>query len=103
MDIDDKNVVVITVEAPQWGDPIHALRRELRDEEGSGAKDGEVFVRRPGGTHPASSAELQMLQRRLLSQPSEVLEVVVQFVGQPIPRVDLTEEAAEAWCAAERR
>ena len=101
--INGTDVLVITVEPPHWGDPIHTLRKEYRPKEGGGAKDGEVFVRRPGGTHPATSGELEMLQRRLLSRPAEGLEVLVQSVGDPIPRVDLREDAVNAWLSAERQ
>lgn len=54
-------VLVIVVEAPQWGDPIHTLRRT----HGS-SDDGTVFVRSQARSRPANSAELRMLQVRLL-------------------------------------
>jgi hypothetical protein len=95
--VDDKDVVVITVEPPQWGDPIHTLRKQYEN-----YKNGEVFVRRPGGTHPASSAEHQALQRRLLNQPTEGLELVIESIGDPIPRVDLSDDAVEEWVTRER-
>lgn len=85
IDVDGKAVVVITVEPPDWGDPIHALRKHFSKADGTAAKDGEVFVRRPGATHPGSSSELQMLQRRLLCRPAEGLEIIVQSTGDPIP------------------
>lgn len=102
INVDGTDVVVISVEPPQWGDPIHTLRKEYRAKDGSGAKDGEVFVRRAGGTHPATSEEMRMLQMRLLSRAAEGLEVVVQSVGKPLPRVDLTSETVESWLSAER-
>lgn len=102
VNVDGTDVLVITVEPPEWGDPIHTLRKEYRADDGSGAKDGEVFVRRPGGTHPATSEEIRSLQLRLLSRPAEGLEVVVHSVGEPLPRVDLTSDAVESWLSAER-
>lgn len=102
INVDGADVVVITVEPPQWGDSIHTLRKEYRAKDGSGAKDGEVFVRRAGGTHPATSEEMRVLQMRLLNRAAEGLEVVVQSVGKPLPRVDLTSEAVERWLSAER-
>lgn len=102
INLDGRDVVVISVEPPQWGDPIHTLRKEYRSADGTGAKDGEVFVRRPGGTHPATSEEIRMLQMRLLSRVAQGLEVVVESVGEPLPRVDLTSDALERWLSAER-
>jgi hypothetical protein len=104
VNVSGTDVVVITVEPPRWGDPIHSLHKEYWAEDGTGgAKNGEVFIRRPGGTHPASSAELQMLQRRLVNRPAEGPEVVVQSVGEPIPRVDLSDDAVGVWLAEERK
>lgn len=100
--VSNVDVLVITVEPSKWGDRIHSLRKEYRPDKGQGAKDGEVFVRRPGGSHPASSAELRMLQDRLVSRPAEGLEIAVMSIGDPICRVDISDEAVEAWLVGER-
>jgi len=63
-------VLVIVVEAPQWGDPIHTLRKT----HGS-SDDGTVFVRSQARSRPANSAELRMLQERLLRSAGSVEEL----------------------------
>lgn len=67
VNVDDKLVLVVTVEAPRAGDRIALLnkgyqptgRRPLVEE-------GTVFVRQPGATERATRLDLEMLQDRLL-------------------------------------
>lgn len=53
------DVLLIQVDPPQWGDPIHTLRKQYDK-----FPEGAVLVRRRGGVHQASTVEMQMLQRR---------------------------------------
>jgi hypothetical protein len=66
------HVLVVTVEAPRWGDPIFVLRKAFDRHE-----DGTVFVRRPGATRRASAAEMDHLLVRLLQRrgPLEMTEL----------------------------
>lgn len=43
-----------------------------------------------------------MLQDRLLNRPSAGLEIVVESIGDRIPRVDLSESAVDSWLDSER-
>lgn len=56
-----RDVLVILVEAPRWGDRIHALRRQLE-----GAQAGTVYVRSQSVSRPANPEELRRLEDRLL-------------------------------------
>lgn len=52
-------VLVIVVEAPRWGDPIHTLRRTYET-----LHDGTVFFRSQAISRPANSAEHRLLEQR---------------------------------------
>lgn len=99
--VNGKQVLVVTVDPPQAGDPIFSLRKAFDK-----AHDGMVFVRRPGKTEPASSADVDYLSDRLL-QGSTSLPLALQLdvVGDlPLRWFDLTDvDAAVAeWLAGER-
>jgi hypothetical protein len=96
-------VLVIIVEAPQWGDPIHALRKTYDKSD-----DGTVFVRSQARSRPANSADLRMLQERLLRRASGVEELagleVTCAISEPekLLVVDPTDEAVEKWMELRR-
>lgn len=60
--VDQDNVLVVTIEAPKPGDPIHTLRREFGK-----YREAAVFVRKHGRTDLADAADMDALQRRLLA------------------------------------
>jgi hypothetical protein len=91
------DVLVITVEPPQWGDRIHTLEKGF-----DGSQAGEIFVRRVGSTNPRSPAEMAMLQERLLRQPSNPVQVDVQSIGPALLALDLCGSAKNEWGEAER-
>ena len=59
-------VLVLAIEAPLPGDPIHSLRKAYE-----GFAPGRVFTRREGQTAEADPDELKMLQARLLAKQSD--------------------------------
>lgn len=96
--VDGVDVLVITVEPPRPGDHIHTLRKEVP----GGLQEGTVFIRRPGGTHQASTAEHRMLQRRLLDRPGDdALELSVRVEPEEIRPLDLDREVEE-WIGQQR-
>lgn len=92
--VDGRDVLVVTVEAPNPGDPIFLLRREFDT-----ARSGAVFVRKNGRTVPADANDLDALQQRLLARrPTGSLELDV--LGQlPLGWVDAEAamETIETW------
>jgi hypothetical protein len=87
------NVLVIVVEAPRDGDPIHTLRKTYDK-----FAAGTVFHRGPALTEPAGPNEVAMLGERLLRgarQPDLVLDLSV--VAEPLVRLQIDREAAQSW------
>lgn len=65
--VEDKDVLVVVVEAPPRGQPGFSLRRSFHPDQGGrakGAGDGTIFVRSGTKTRPATSADHDMLHRR---------------------------------------
>ena len=100
--IDGINVIVVTVEPPKWGDPIHALRKGFHNV-GVGGNDGAIFVRRGSSTCLASSAELAELQMRLLRKVADPVALVVESFGDALIRSKFDQATFERWCADERQ
>ena len=66
---DGKQVLVVTVEPPEYGDPIVAMLTGFQPQERSGfrLREGDVFIRRHGKTEPAKQEDYDMLLRRSAS------------------------------------
>ncbi len=75
--VEDIEVLIIIVEPPRPGDEMHHLRKQCGD-----CGPGSILVRHSGRTDPATPADIQMLQQRLLNKdPSIDLEVTAEFTG----------------------
>jgi hypothetical protein len=58
-------VLVIVIDPPQWGDPVHHMARGSQDPDtGREIEAGTVFIRRPGVSIAANSAQLAQLEAR---------------------------------------
>ena len=78
----DGLVLAVIVDAPQWGDRIHACRKDYSDDSTRLAvRDGEVLVRVPGQTRPATSYDLANLERRRAKAPHTGAQVSVSYAG----------------------
>ncbi|TFV62714.1 hypothetical protein E4P41_06435 [Geodermatophilus sp. DF01-2] len=78
----DGLVLAVIVDPPKWGDRIHACRKDYFDDTSKLAiRDGEVLVRVPGKTRPATSHDLANLERRRAKAPHTGAEVSVAYVG----------------------
>lgn len=78
----DGLVLAVIVDAPQWGDRIHACRKDYSDDSSRLAvRDGEVLVRVPGQTRPATSHDLANLERRRAKAPHTGAQVSVSYAG----------------------
>jgi hypothetical protein len=98
-----RQVLAIGVEPPQWGDPLHPLRKESVDEAGKTLRNGTIFVRRLGKTVQADAAEIGMLTERARAGPRR-LALAVEIASEPpeaIPSgalsADCRDEALERW------
>lgn len=65
-DFRGKTVLLVEVSPPRIGSRSFPLRKTFTD-----SKEGTIFVRRGGSTHPASSAEIRMLEDRMLGASGE--------------------------------
>ncbi|WP_346622564.1 hypothetical protein [Blastococcus montanus] len=102
VEVQGKDVLVVTVESPRWGDRFYPLAKTFQSEKGKpGADAGTVFVRRQARTLPAGPGELQMLQDRLLrgQQPEQSLDLDVEWPADPavLTPLDLSADGINAW------
>ncbi|MEJ7743760.1 MAG: hypothetical protein WKF73_15225 [Nocardioidaceae bacterium] len=73
-------LVLAVVDPPQWGDRIHACRKNYSDHDGSlTVRDGEVFVRHPVPLGPATSRDLAELDRRRDQAPNRGALIVLAY------------------------
>lgn len=79
--VDQKIVLVVTVDPPQEGDSPWPLRKELDT-----YRSGTLFVRKPGKTEPALAEDVDALSRRMLAGGSQLPQLLVEIVGDvPVP------------------
>ncbi len=93
LSVDGKTVLVVVVDPPRWGDPICTVRKSSE-----GITDGAVLVRGKGGTRPATSAEMDNLQRRLrVPATADQLSISIE-VAEPeaVTPIDLS-AGVEDW------
>lgn len=95
----DKTILVVVVAAPQPGDPIHHIARS------SGTvTDGNIYVRRPGRSDPATGADIRALTARLTSRTDEGLDIqLIVDTGDGLPRCTWRPDWIEEWLQAERQ
>ncbi len=94
-------VLVIVIEPPRAGDPIHTLQKGFsNDKAGSkaGHSAGTIFHRGAALTEPAGPNEVAMLQERLLHgvrQPD--LDLVLTPAAEPLTRLNVGREFVNEW------
>lgn len=91
-------VLVIVIEPPRAGDPIHTLQKTYNDGAKYNAAAGTVFHRGTAHTEPAGAGEIEMLSRRLVqgTQKPE-LDLALRCTAQPITRIGVEQEQLEDW------
>ncbi len=98
--VDGKDVLVVTVDPPQDGDPPWPLRKEL-----DSYRSGTLFVRKPGKTEPALAEDVDALARRAVAGGGQLPQLLVEVVGDvPIPWLAGAEaqDDVAAWVQGER-
>lgn len=92
-------VLVIVVEPPRAGDPIHSLQKAYSNGK-TGHQAGTVFHRGAAHTEPAGPKEVQMLGERLLHgvrQPD--LDLALVFAAEPLTRLHADADQLQEWLA----
>jgi hypothetical protein len=105
VELDGHDVLVVSVEPPQWGDPVHPARKTYNPEGGgrSALQEGTIYVRHQASTERATAADMDMLSRRAARRPGDELEVAVQVADTTRLRaVDISEEAIAAYVAGQK-
>lgn len=108
VDVGSKTILVVTVEAPRQGDPIHAAAKSFhpaKDNPGPTLTEGAVLVRHGASTDPAKPTDIAMLSRRAagafgVGRLDLALELADRVV---VKRVDLRDEQLARLVASERR
>jgi hypothetical protein len=98
VEVDSCNVIVITVEAPRWGDSQCTLQHGF-----AGFRAGRIFVRRGGTTAEASPSEIVQLETRLVRGADDI-DVALQAdlpLG-PLQALELSDAHREQWLEQER-
>lgn len=93
--VDGTDVLVITIEAPEPGDPLFPATKAYSAQSGSLTfDDGTLFIRRGASTERATSAEIQMLSRRAQPSGERTLQVGVAPTGSAeLERFERAEDA----------
>lgn len=91
-------VLVIVIEAPRPGDPIHTLQKTYNDGAKYNAAAGTVFHRATAHTEPAGTGEIDMLSKRLVqgAQRAE-LDLTIGCTTDLIVPLRVDEEQLEVW------
>lgn len=95
VEVDGKSVLVLTVEPPEWGDPIHPVRKAyLPSDKRQALQLSAIYVRHGAATETARPADIDMLTRRAQGKPKEDDRLVLdvrQDDGPGPGRVDVTD------------
>ena len=68
----EKGVLVVTIEPPEYGDPIVAMLADYQSLAGNVCRKGDVFIRHHGRTVPATQDDYDMLVRRFAAGEEQV-------------------------------
>ncbi|MCU1698972.1 MAG: hypothetical protein JWR34_5035 [Mycobacterium sp.] len=96
-------VLVIVVEPPRAGDPIHTLQKEFSNDK-TRHKAGAIFHRGAAHTEPAGPKEIAMLQERLLHgarQPD--LDLALGPTAEPLTRLHAGRDQLASWLTRHER
>ena len=100
LDTDGAQVLIITVESPEGGDAIVAMRTSYESHErgSSVCREGDVFVRRHGSTDRATQEDFDMLARRFATGADQATGFRIEAVN-PVTAVPVASGPNEvaAW------
>ncbi len=104
VEVDDKQVLIVTVEPPRWGSRIWTLLKEYTPANSEQPmRAGTIFVRHQASTDTASPADVDMLARRSAATGTRLggLSLVLNANAAAVP-IDIREVTTTAWLDAER-
>ena len=93
-------VLVVTVEPPKPGDPIHCIGKA-----GPNVDNGNIYVRRPGKSDRARADDIRRLSARLISVNQDTISIDVTAIvpaWEGLPRSTRPDNWIERWLDAER-
>jgi hypothetical protein len=104
VEVGDRKVLVVTVEPPQWGDPVHPVRKSFLGEADEPLlPEGTVFVRHQASTDPAKAPDMDDLSRRAARRTDNDLAIDVRWLDDsPLRRVDRREQSIAVVAGARR-
>ena len=97
-----KEILVITVEPPEYGDPIAAMLTSYESPDGNVCRRGDVFIRRHGRTDLATQEDYNMLVQRFAAEGVQAngMRVAPQGAVPAVPVVSGPDEI-EVWLSRE--
>lgn len=95
--IDGHDVLVLTVESPNEGDPICTLQKGFDK-----VSAGRIFVRKHGKTEEAGPADIRELENRSNARRPQVELSVSRANEDPLPVISVPTTAREAWLKSEQ-
>lgn len=102
--VEDKSVLIITVEAPEPGQRIAVLQKEYSADRRS-FPAGTIFSRPSSLSVPADPSSIRALEARLLDGTRKPeLEATVSWAPplEPVWRIDASDEVVNAWAERHR-
>ena len=83
VEVDDKEVLIFTVEPPRQGDPVYCLQRESEEVSDLVKKKtlplGAIYVRHGGKTEQHTPEDLKRLSARLIVEKATTLDLAVEL------------------------
>lgn len=99
VEVDGRNVIVFTVEAPQWGDHICTLQKGFDRHPA-----GRIFVRRNGKTVDPGPADVTQLEERTARGADDIeVSVATEFPHDALTALVLPKHAPAGWIEAQKR
>lgn len=99
VEVDGFNVIVFTVEAPQWGDHICTLQKGFDRHPA-----GRIFVRRNGKTIEPGPAGITQLEERAARGADDIeVSVAAELPNRALTALVLPEHAPVDWVKAQER
>jgi hypothetical protein len=109
VEVQGKQILIVTVEPPQPGQPAWPCRKTYTPDRNKGedpkwaVRDGAVYVRHQASTEEASSDDIEMLSRRAAGSGRRLGGISLALArGCKAAAVDATEETIAAWEKRER-
>lgn len=95
-------VLIITVDPPQWGDPIACIRKQLQYPPKEVLNEATIFIRRWGKTDRARAEDIDRLGERL-QRARQALDVSMSVHEGGVTPLVASDGEIDLWVEAERK